>query len=180
MFKRKKWKIQVSRKERMSVRTVVSLSPWSFYVEVCAAGAADHLLSHEKALSDANRFVSGRFKRFTIIRRTQIQLTPCPRRLVVTRSFLPFFTYFYTLCFIHICILRIPFCLYFWNNDWSKILRYKMMLFEGTSWIGEKFDFFDHTSSQVVYVCSIREGVHDTNGEGEQSWRFMHSCWLLL
>lgn len=30
--------------------------------------SADHLLSSTRKLSDANRFVSGRFKRFTIIR----------------------------------------------------------------------------------------------------------------
>ena len=47
----------------------------SFYAEVCAvcSGIICYL---RRKLSDANRFVSGRFKRFTIILRTQIQLTP--------------------------------------------------------------------------------------------------------
>lgn len=54
--------------------------------------SADHLLSSTRKLSDANRFVSGRFKRFTIIRAdsNSINASSSPPRRARLPSFLHF------------------------------------------------------------------------------------------
>lgn len=57
-------KREMQKRERKRVAALLKLLCRSLR----SGRAADHLLSSTRKLSDANRFVSGRFKRFTIIR----------------------------------------------------------------------------------------------------------------
>lgn len=59
--------------------------------------SADHLLSSTRKLSDANRFVSGRFKRFTIIRADSNSINASSSPPSCTSTSLPSFCTLYSL-----------------------------------------------------------------------------------